>query len=317
MTPKEQIISAIQKGKISGSWLILGPFGVGKRAFAASLASFLTSGEWKENYNFHKSIKWIQCGLTEEAKKEIQKTILAGKSVDENEKNTARKREITIDDIREGIQFLSLKPAENEYRILIVDRAEDMNINAANALLKILEEPYPRSVLILLSENTGQLLPTICSRCRKITLPLLSFEETYQELLKLYPASKNLDLIAELSNGSIGLAKKIQELNGVTLYQKMTRFFVPFHQIEIENLNEFADELNKDNELFRLFKIFWQNKLAAEIKKEASIHPSKTEKLLDIYEESKKLFEQIDSLYLDKRQIIVSLFLSLSMEEGA
>ncbi len=312
MNPKEQILNIINKGKISGSWLISGAFGVGKRQFAAELASYLTTGQWVENYDYNKNVKWVQCGLTEEAKKEIQKMILAGKAVDETEKTTARKREITIDDIRAGMQFLSLKPAENEYRILIVDKAEDMNINAANALLKVLEEPYQRSVLILLSQNTGKLLPTICSRCRKIVIPQLTFEAVYQQLTQLYPNCKHIDLIAELSNGSVGLGQKIYENNGIELFQKMTSFFAPLEQIEIEKLNSFADTLVKDNEAFQLFCIFWQNKLSERIKHEAPINADKTEKLLDIFEQSKKLFEQVDSLYLDKKQVIVTLFLSLA-----
>ncbi len=312
MTPKEQILNIIAKGKIGGSWLISGSFGVGKRRFAAELATYLTTGKWIENYEYNKNVKWIQCSLTEEAKKEIQKMILAGKSVEETDKTTARKREITIDDIREGMQFLSLKPAKNEYKVLVIDRADDMNSNAANALLKVLEEPYQRSVLILLSENTGKLLPTICSRCRKILIPQLSYDEVYQQLSTLYPDFKYIDLIADLSNGSIGLGQKIYEEQGIELFQKMTSFFAPFNQIDIEKLNNFADTLVKEPENFKLFTIFWQNKLSERIKQEAPVNKDKTEKLLDIYEQSKKLFEQVDTLYLDKKQIIVTLFLSLS-----
>ena len=164
--------------------------------------------------------------------------ILAGKEVEENIKTQARKKIISIEDIREGIQFLSLKPTENEYRILIVSLAEDMNPNAANALLKILEEPYPRSVLILISQNTGKLLPTIGSRCRKIVFPQKSFEEILLYLQKKYPTNKNNDLIAELADGSIGLADMICEINGLEIYQKLNAFLLPLNQINIEQLNQ-------------------------------------------------------------------------------
>ncbi len=312
MTPKEQILNIIEKGKIDGSWLISGPFGVGKKQFASELASYLTTGQWIENYDFSKNIKWIRCGLTEEAKKEIQKMILSGKSVEENDKTTNRKREITVDDIRDGMQFLSLKPGKNEYRVLIIDQADDMNSNAANALLKVLEEPYPHSVLILLSQNTGKLLPTICSRCRKIVIPQQSYDSVYQKLACLYPDCKHIDLIADLSNGSYGLGQKIYKNNGIELFQKMIGFMTSFDQIEIEKLNTFAETLVKDTELFQLFCIFWQNRLSQIIKKEATNNPAQTEALMDIYDQSKNLFEQVDTLYLDKKQVIVTLFLSLA-----
>ena len=312
MTPKEQVIQAIQKGKISGSWLVSGPFGVGKKQFASAWASYLTNGIWQAGDSYNQNVKWIECGLTDEAKKEIQKMILAGKQVEENDKTMARKREITIDDIREGIQFLSLKPAQNEYRILIINRAEDMNRNAANALLKVLEEPYPRSILILLSENTGKLLPTICSRCRKIMLPLLTFQEIESYLIQQYPDCKFADLIAELSNGSVGLAQKIYELNGIDLYQKMIAFCVPFNQVDIEKLNDFVEMLVKENDLYQLFCTFWQSKLSELVKQYMLTDPIKTEQILSIFEETQKLFIQTDTLYLDKKQIIMTLLLSLS-----
>ena len=316
MTPKEQILQAVQKGKISGSWLISGPVGSGKREFAASLASFLTNGVWKDEKVYNKNVKWIECGLTDDAKKEIQKMILAGKAVEENEKTTARRREITVDDIREGMQFLSLKAPENEYRILIIDLADDMNKNAANALLKMLEEPYERSILLLLSENTGKLLPTICSRCRKITLPLLGYNEMLQKLKELYPTCNYVDLLADLSGGSLGLAKKIYESNAVGIYQKITEFSASIAELDMEKVNDFAESISKESELFALFTTFWQAHLSALIKKNLSVNKNKTENLLDLFEESQKLFRQADTIYLDKKQLIINLILLLTEEVG-
>ncbi len=311
MNIKEQIMDVIQKGKISGSWLISGEYGVGKKKFASELASFLTTGKWQETYQYHPNIKWIECGLTEDAKKEIQKMILAGKSVEENEKTTHKKQEITIDDIRAGIQFLSLKPAKNEYRILIINLAENMNRNASNALLKVLEEPYPQSVLILLTQNTGKLLPTICSRCRKIIIPKLDFSEIAEQLNAMYPQCQDTDLIAELSNGSIGLACDIYNQNGLELYQKLTSFLVPFAQVDIEKLNEFADFLSKNEKQYDLFCSLLLNRLLLYAKQYAQLNQTKTEKIIDVFDEVKKDLELVRTLYLDKKQIIISSILSL------
>ncbi len=311
MNIKKQIIDVIQKGKIAGSWLVSGEYGVGKKKFASELASFLTTGEWKETYQYNPNVKWVECGLTEDAKKEIQKMILAGKSVEENEKTANRKQEITIDDIRSGIQFLSLKPAQNEYRILIINLAEDMNRNAANALLKVLEEPYPQSVLILLTQNTGKLLPTICSRCRKIVVPKLKFSEITEQLKQLYPQCKDVELIAELSNGSIGLAREIYNQNGLELYQKLTSLLVPFSQVDIEKLNDFADFLTKNEKQYDLFCTFLLNRLASYVKEYAQINRLKTERFIDIFDETTKEFDLTSTLYLDKKQVIISKILSL------
>lgn len=314
MIPKEQILSIIKKGKISGSWLISGPMGTGKKEFASSLANFLTTGKWIDDRSYNPSIKWIECGLTEEAKKEIQKMILAGKEVEENAKTQARKKIISIEDIREGIQFLSLKPTENEYRILIVSLAEDMNPNAANALLKILEEPYQRSVLILISQNTGKLLPTIGSRCRKIVFPQKSFEEVLAYLQEKYPNNQNNDLIAELADGSIGLADMICEINGLEIYQKLNAFLLPLNQVHIEQLNQFIENIIKDGQSYELFQVFLIHYLRKKIKDLAIQRHPKGEVLLNILSDMQDLFNKIDKLNLDKKQSLMNIVLRIAGE---
>lgn len=312
MNPKNQIMEALKKGKISGSWLISGPYGVGKKTFARQLASFLTTGNWETYLNYHPNIKWIECGLTEEAKKEIQKMILAGKEVEDNSKTNTRKKEITIDDIREGIKFLSLKPGENEYRILIISLADDMNSNAANALLKILEEPYPQSIILLLSQNPGKLLPTIRSRCRQIIIPRLNFKEEVLVLKENLKDCQSYELIAELSEGSVGLALKIHETDGISIYQKMISFLVPLHRLDIAQLNEFAEMIHKNEDAFFLFQTFLLSWFRKQIKDSFSDKQKLSESLLSIYQETNILFRNVSNLYLDRKQAIINTFLKIS-----
>ena len=78
--------------------------------------------------------------------------------------------EIVVDDAREIGAFLRLTPAEGGWRVVIVDGADEMNRNAANSLLKVLEEPPRRALLILVAHSAGRLLPTIRSRCRHVAL---------------------------------------------------------------------------------------------------------------------------------------------------
>lgn len=310
-TPQEQILQAYQKGKITGSWLISGAFGVGKRTFVKHICSLLINHNFEGMIDTHQNIKWIERSLTDDAKKEIQKMILAGKEVVENEKTMARKKEITIDDIREGIKFLSLKALENEYRILIIAPADDMNINASNALLKILEEPFPGTVIFLLCENTGHLLPTIKSRCRKIMIPKMSFQEELAVLEKQFPKEKNLDLLAEISDGSLGMALKIKENDGLRLYQELLGFITPLSQIDLEGINALAEDLNKNEDLYSLFRFFLDKYLLEQIKENVAKDKHKAENLLSFYENTNQLFQSVQSVNLDKRQAIINTILKL------
>ncbi|MBR4927088.1 MAG: hypothetical protein IKY98_02045 [Alphaproteobacteria bacterium] len=314
MNPKEQVKSILQQGKMNGSWMIIGPYGVGKRTFAKELCAFLISGDWHKDISFHPDIMWVERSLTEEEKKETVKAILAGKEVNQNEEGRARKKDITVDDIREALKFLSLKSSGDTLRILIVNLADDMNENAANALLKMLEEPSNNSLILLLCQNTGRLLPTIRSRCRKIMMRPLSYEDTCTYIRKTYPACKDVELIASLCDGSMGLAKDIYENNGIELYQRIMSFLLPQNQMDIEKLSVFCDAFVKDEKAYFLLKQFVLNIINEQTKKYAKEGALIAENWVDLYQEAIQIFNQTDALYLDKKQMIMKLFFKIAEE---
>jgi DNA polymerase-3 subunit delta' len=308
----EQIQKALTVGKLSGSWMIIGTYGVGKKELANQICSLLLGHSFQLENGFHPDVKWIECGLTEEVKKEIQKTILAGKTVDDDIMNRSRKREITVDDIREGIQFLSLRAGDTGWRILIVNLADQMNENAANALLKVLEEPMDRSLILLLCQNVGKLLPTIRSRCRQIVLRPVSQSEIIQKLKELYPDSEDIDLVASLSGGSLGVARNIYDNDGIRIYRDMVELCVPTSQLSIEKLRNFSEYVSKKNESFSLLRLFLFDWLHIQIKQNAITQPIAAETWLEIYEEIERLFFDIERIYLDKKQVIMQSFLKIA-----
>ena len=81
--------------------------------------------------------------------------------------------EIAVDDVRDLGGFMHMTPAMGKWRVAIVDSADEMNRNSANAVLKILEEPPANAVLLMVAHAPGRLLPTIRSRCRRLALPPL------------------------------------------------------------------------------------------------------------------------------------------------
>lgn len=310
--PKEQINSILKQGKMTGSWMIIGPYGVGKKAFAKSLCAFLLTGNWEQKLDFHPDIKWVERSLTEEEKKETVKAILAGKEVSQSDENRARKKEITVDDIRDALKFLSLKSSGSKLRILIVNLADEMNENAANALLKMLEEPYPNTLILLLCQNTGRLLPTIRSRCRKIILRPLPFDAICNQIRQNFPTCKDIELVASLCDGSIGLAKDIIENQGIELYQNILSLCTPISQLNIEKLSLFADMIQKDDKSYALMKVFVLNIMTEQAKKEAKAGTILAERWTGLYQDATQIFRQIDTLYLDKKQFIMKLFLQIA-----
>ncbi|WP_375609482.1 MULTISPECIES: DNA polymerase III subunit delta' [unclassified Bartonella] len=114
---------------------------------------------------------------------------------------------ILVDDIRDIMHFLSRTSQDNGWRIVIIDSADDMNRNAANAILKILEEPPTKTLFVIIAHSSGKLLPTIHSRCQKISFRPLNNDEMKKVIIHIFadqdlPDEKTIEMIIKKSKGS-------------------------------------------------------------------------------------------------------------------
>ena len=117
------------------------------------------------------------------------------------------KRNISVDQARELPEFFAKSPSRARYRVAIIDAADDLNMNAANALLKVLEEPPERGVLFLVTHAPGRLLPTIRSRCRRLAFPNWSLEALCDLVAqRTGMAADEAERIADMASGSPGAA---------------------------------------------------------------------------------------------------------------
>jgi DNA polymerase-3 subunit delta' len=161
----------LASGALVGGWLISGPPGVGKATLAFALARTVLSGGSAIGDEDARAVDLIAAGSHPDL------TVLRRS---EDDKGRLRK-EIVVKDVRELIDRAHLTSSAGR-RVAIVDTADDLNRNAANALLKILEEPPAGALFLLLSNSPGRLLPTVRSRCRRIALTGVS-DETIVEWL--------------------------------------------------------------------------------------------------------------------------------------
>ncbi|MBC7801304.1 MAG: AAA family ATPase, partial [Gemmatimonadaceae bacterium] len=147
---------AIRARRVHHAWLLTGLEGIGKATCAYRFARRLLAGT----------------GAAHDPDSPLFRRVAAGTHADLltierawDDKRKRKRSEIVVDSARGAAEFLRLTPAEGGWRIVVVDGAEHLNRNAANALLKILEEPPARAVLLLVCAAPGRLLPTIRSRC--------------------------------------------------------------------------------------------------------------------------------------------------------
>ena len=202
---------ALASGRLHHAWLLTGPEGVGKATLAYRFARALLAGARSLDIDPARPV------FRRVAKGSHADLLTLALPVDPE---TGKPRgEIPVHVIRQVAPFLHLTAIEGGWRVVVVDGAEHMNRNAANALLKVLEEPPTRAVLLLVCAAPGRLLPTIRSRCRTLRLPALS-DAVVDTLLARYasdlaPAGRaNLGRLAE---GSIGRALALAEAGGVRL----------------------------------------------------------------------------------------------------
>lgn len=165
---------------------------------------------------------------------------------------------LKVDQIRETRRTLILKPYQSNYRVAIFLRFQEANDNAANALLKTLEEAPSYAVLILTADNPEQLLPTIVSRCEVLRLRPLQIEEVKKDLEGKGVESDHANLVAHISGGRPGYARQLSESHSL-LEKRQERLNELQGLISGSRLEKFAyaDKLAKDKESMRQAILIW------------------------------------------------------------
>ncbi len=238
-------------GRLPHAILLAGPRGIGKATLAFRFARFvLAQGDHREGPSLLGGA--VETGLAVDPEHPVFRRVAAGGHADlltvERAWDPRRRRlrgEIVAEDAREIIGFFRLTAAEEGWRIVVIDGAEEMNRSAANAVLKILEEPPGRALLLLVSHNPGRLLPTIRSRCRRLRLAPLP-QPVAAGLIRRYRPqldAAEADALAALCGGSIGRALGLADGGGLALYRAVLDVLAQVPRIDVGGLHGLADRL--------------------------------------------------------------------------
>ncbi len=225
-------LHAYSSGRLHHAWLVTGLKGVGKATLAWRIARFLLTEARDESGPFDGDALSVPQSLDVPSDHPVAQRAMALSEPrlfllrrGYDDRGTLR-RVVTVDETRKLKSFLSLSAADGGRRVVIVDSVDDMNVNAANALLKSLEEPPPRTTFLLVCHQPARLLPTIRSRCRELRcVPLAG--ATLAETIAATGVEAPSDSIAlaELSGGSPGAALELVTLDGLTHYAEIVGLF--------------------------------------------------------------------------------------------
>ncbi|OAN44017.1 DNA polymerase III subunit delta' [Paramagnetospirillum marisnigri] len=337
--PAEQVLlEAWNSGRLAHAWLICGPKGIGKASLAYRFARFVLAGGGEGGGLFGGPPDSLDIGAEHPVYRRVAsqghadlETVERGWSDD---KKTKLKTEIVVEDVRGIGAFMSLTPAEGGWRVVIIDSADEMNRNAANAVLKVLEEPPRNALMLLVSHSPGRLLPTIRSRCRRLMLQPLP-EATVAELLaeqRPELAGADRDALARLGEGSIGKALALADEGGLDLYREVVLLLNGLPRLDVPALHAFGDRVARpeNDASFRTVSgllIWWLARLVRAGGREgrgmAEVVPGEAalmgrllaaaslEHWLEVWEKISTLFARAEAVHLDRKQAVLGAFLAV------
>ncbi len=205
--------SAWTARRLHHAWLLAGPKGIGKASFARAAATRVLAEAAGPAID--------QAALVTPPEHPIARLIAAGSHPDFRwlerlERPTGGlARNISVDQVRSLGDLLSVTPSMSPWRAIVIDSVDDLEASAANALLKMLEEPPANTLLFLVSHAPGRLLPTIRSRCRRLDFERLSADVMTSLLSRSLSETKSTEIarLVEFAGGSVGRALAIAELD--------------------------------------------------------------------------------------------------------
>ena len=222
-------LQSYRAGRLHHGWLITGPRGLGKATLAWKIARFLLATPDDDGGMFappppetldipdDHPVSRRLAALSE------PRLYLLRRGLTETEK--AVTQEISVRELRKMKEYFGLSAADGGRRVAIVDAADELNVSAANALLKLLEEPPAGVTFLLISHQPSKLLPTIRSRCRELRLGALSATQMAEALDLAGVRSDAPEALSELSGGSVGEAVRVAQLDGEALYADLVQMF--------------------------------------------------------------------------------------------
>ncbi|HEX4183962.1 MAG TPA: DNA polymerase III subunit delta' [Caulobacteraceae bacterium] len=295
---EQQFLDALGRGRVHHAWLLCGPEGVGKATFAYRAARRLLGAAPDPAHGL----------LGSKPDSPASRQIIAHSHPDlmvlERIGDDGKPRKvIPVDDARRLPEFFSKAPGSAQWRVAIVDSVDDMNPNAANALLKTLEEPPQRGILFLVSHAPGGLLPTIRSRCRRLTFRPWSIEAVADFLRGRTDVNEEAALrLARMSKGSPGRALDLAARQAVAVDDTAHELLSRLPEVDYSAMQVLADSFRGAEGMARfdlLFERLADRVHSAELQA-AGAGPPQSERWVAAWELLNILPREVEGLNLDR-----------------
>jgi DNA polymerase-3 subunit delta' len=249
-----ELEDAFKSGRLHHGWLIAGPEGIGKATLAYHFARSVLAAHHVEGDLRH-------VGPSDPVFRKVAglahpNLLLIRRPWNERTKRFGQW--IGVDEVRRLRGFLGNTAGEAGFRVVIVDRADELNQNAANALLKVLEEPPPETLFLLIAAAEGKIPVTIRSRCRTLRLSPLERDDLEKAVRGALQRDGHeveddaLELALALSEGSVRRALELATGDGIGLYREALGLLGTLPDLDSARVQKLAEKLGAQGETERL-----------------------------------------------------------------
>jgi DNA polymerase III subunit delta' len=248
---ERELAQAFASGRMHHAWLIAGPEGIGKATLAYCLARYILAPRVARDA----SASTLAIAPDSATARQIRALAHPGLLVLRRPYDVRSKRHaasIPVDEVRRLKAFLGLTAGDDTWRVVIVDAADDLNVNAANALLKSLEEPPTRALFLLIASAPSRLLPTVRSRCRRLHLaPLtgMALRQASEAALAAaemaLPDPDRWPLLERLAEGSVRRALLLVGSGGLELNERIAAVLAALPRVDWPAAHALADQLSQ------------------------------------------------------------------------
>ncbi len=245
---EQTLLDAYRGARIPHAWLIGGESGTGKATLAYRMARFVLAHPDPAMPAVQKAQSLAVPADHPAARRiagQAHPDLLTLERVI-NEKTGKLFTVIRVEDVRRTVPFFGSTAGEGGWRVAIVDPVEDLNSSGENALLKVLEEPPPRALLLLVSHAPGRVIPTIRSRCRMLILRPLAADDVVRAVSAALGQGADVDGIrtaAAAADGSVGRALMLLEGDALELHQQVTGLLGRLPALDPRALHALGDEI--------------------------------------------------------------------------
>jgi DNA polymerase-3 subunit delta' len=314
---EQALLSSYQGARAPHAWLIGGPPGVGKATLAYRFARFILAHPEPGAAAVQRATS-----LAVDSDNPVARRIAAQAQGDllvlervVNEQTGKLYTVIRVDDVRRTVSFFGSTAGEGGWRIAIVDAVDDLQREGANALLKVLEEPPARTILLLISHAPGRVLPTIRSRCRRLLLRPLAVEEVARAVAATTDRSANEPDVSEAAaaaDGSVARALALLDGAALALRQRVLDLFAQLPEPDPRALHALGDALGgTDPQTLETFMDLVNGWLSAELREAADALP-RMARLAETWDKVNRAARDVETYNLERKPLVFSVFGALA-----